>query len=287
MPRRRARHNCRDVGYKWQMAVYAVGDIQGCMTSFERLLGALAFAADRDRLWLVGDLVNRGPRSLDVLRWARAHDHAITAVLGNHDVHLLARVAGVADAKRRDTLDDVLAAPDRDDLVDWLRHRPLLHADDTHVMVHAGLHPRWTVARARALAGELEAGLRSPDWRAWLRQLAGAAPPWSDALTGAPRVRALLAFFLRVRCVHPDATPVPDFDGAPEDAPAGTLPWYALPSPAWATHTAVFGHWAAHGLRVSARWLALDSGCVWGNALSAVRLGDRVVTQVKSAEKAS
>ena len=269
------------------MALYAVGDLQGCMDSFERLLRALDFSPDRDHLWLVGDLVNRGPRSLDVLRWARAHEHAITAVLGNHDLHLLARAAGVAEAKRRDSLDEVLAAPDRDALIDWLRRRPLLHVDGGHVMVHAGLHPRWTIDRARTFAAELEAGLRSADWRAWLAQLPGAAPPWSDALDGAARVRALLAYFVRVRCCEPDGSTVPDFDGPPEDAPEGTLPWYAFPSPAWTTHVAVFGHWAAHGLRLADHWIALDSGCVWGKGLSAVRLPDRTVTQVKSVEFSS
>jgi bis(5'-nucleosyl)-tetraphosphatase (symmetrical) len=269
------------------MAVYAVGDIQGCMDSFERLLGAIAHDPAHDRLWLVGDLVNRGPRSLDVLRWARDQGDRITAVLGNHDLHLLARAAGVAEAKRRDSLDDVLAAPDRDQLIDWLRHRPLLHVEDGHVLVHAGLHPRWTVERARTLAGELEAGLRSPEWRTWLGQLGGAAPAWSDSLTGAARVRALLAFFVRVRCCELDGEPVPDFDGPPEDAPEGTVPWYALPDPAWADHVAVFGHWAAHGLRMGERWIALDSGCVWGKGLSAVRLPDRTVVQVKSVETAS
>src|SRR5688572_27562554 len=142
------------------MALYAIGDIQGCMDSLERLLAAIDYQRGRDRLWLVGDLVNRGPRSLDTLRWARDQGDSVVAVLGNHDLHLLARAAGTADAKRRDSLDDVLAAPDCDELIDWLRARPLLHVEDGHVLVHAGLHPRWTVARASALAGELEAGLR-------------------------------------------------------------------------------------------------------------------------------
>ncbi len=269
------------------MAVYAVGDIQGCMDSLERLLAAIDYAPERDRLWLVGDLVNRGPRSLDVLRWARAQGDAIVAVLGNHDLHLLARAAGVAEAKRRDSLDDVLAAPDCDQLIDWLRARPLIHADDGHVLVHAGLHPRWTIGRARTLAAELETKLRGPDWKQWLTQLGGAAPAWRDDLDGAARVRALLAFFVRVRCCDRDAEPVLDFDGPPEDAPDDAVPWYALPDPAWADHVAIFGHWAAHGLRMGERWIATDAGCVWGKGLTAVRLPDRVVTHVKSVEVAS
>jgi bis(5'-nucleosyl)-tetraphosphatase (symmetrical) len=270
------------------MALYAIGDVQGCMDSLERLLSAIDYQRGRDRLWLVGDLVNRGPRSLDTLRWARAQGDAVVAVLGNHDLHLLARAAGTTEAKRRDSLDDVLAAPDRDELIDWLRARPLVHVEDGMVLVHAGLHPRWTAERARALAGELEAGLRAPAWKQWLAQLGGAAPRWSESLEGAARVRALLSFFVRVRCCdRDDAEPVTDFDGAPEDAPEGTVPWYALPDPAWADHTVIFGHWAAHGLRMGERWIATDAGCVWGNGLTAVRLPDRTVTQVKSVETAS
>ncbi|HUQ02121.1 MAG TPA: symmetrical bis(5'-nucleosyl)-tetraphosphatase [Kofleriaceae bacterium] len=270
------------------MALYAIGDVQGCMDSLERLLVAIDYQRGRDRLWLVGDLVNRGPRSLDTLRWARDQGDSVVAVLGNHDLHLLARAAGTAEAKRRDSIDDVLAAPDRDELVDWLRARPLLHVEDDLVLVHAGLHPRWTVARALALAGELEAGLRGTAWKQWLTQLGGAPPPWSESLEGAARVRALLSFFVRVRCCDvDDAEPVTDFDGPPEDAPEGAVPWYALPDPAWADHTVIFGHWAAHGLRMGERWIATDAGCVWGKGLTAVRLPDRAVTQVKSVETAS
>ncbi len=270
------------------MALYAIGDVQGCMASLERLLTAIDYQPDRDRLWLVGDLVNRGPRSLDVLRWARAQGDAVVAVLGNHDLHLLARAAGAAEAKRRDSLDAVLAAPDRDELVDWLRARPLVHVEDGHALVHAGLHPGWTVTRARELAAELEAALRGPDWRRWMTQLGGAAPPWRDELEGAARVRALLGFFVRVRCCdRDDAAPVTDFDGPPEEAPDGAVPWYALAEPAWTDHTVVFGHWAAHGLRMGERWIATDAGCVWGHGLAAVRLPDRTVTLVKSVETAS
>jgi bis(5'-nucleosyl)-tetraphosphatase (symmetrical) len=270
------------------MALYAIGDVQGCMSSLERLLAAIDYDAARDRLWLVGDLVNRGPRSLDALRWAKDQGDAIVTVLGNHDLHLLARAAGTADAKRRDSLDDVLAAPDRDELVAWLRARPIVHVEDGMVLVHAGLHPRWTVARAQSLAAELEAGLRSPEWKAWMAQLGGAPPPWNESLDGAARVRSLLSYFARVRCVDKDDfEPIADFDGPPEDAPDGAVPWYAVPDPAWADHTVVFGHWAAHGLRMGEKWIATDAGCVWGKGLTAVRLPDRAVTQVKSVETAS
>lgn len=257
------------------------------MSSLERLLDRLGYDRDRDRLWLVGDLVNRGPRSLDVLRWARAQGDAVTCVLGNHDLHLLARAAGVAGEKKRDTLDAVLAAPDRDALVDWLRARPLVHVEGEWLMVHAGLHPRWSAARARALASELEDGLRGDDWRGWLGQLAGKAPAWRDDLAGGERVRALLSYFARVRTCDAAGVPHPEFDGPPADAPAGYRPWFELSSPAWASHTAVFGHWAALGLSLGPLHCGLDSGCVWGKSLTALRLHDRSVVQVKAVEAAS
>ena len=267
------------------MARYAIGDIQGCMASLERLLAAIAPDPARDRLWLVGDLVNRGPRSLDVLRWARAQGDRVTTVLGNHDLHLLARAAGLAPAKRRDTLDAVLAAPDLGELVDWLRTRPLVHVEDGWVLVHAGLHPRWTAARARALAAEVEAGLRSPRWKEWLGQLLAASPPWRDDLAGAARGRSILSYLVRVRTCDRTGGLV-DFDGPPEHAPDGAVAWYALPDAAWRDHSVVFGHWAAQGLRLGDRWIATDAGCVWGKRLAAVRLDDRVATTVDAVERA-
>lgn len=256
------------------------------MATLERLLAAIAYDPRRDHLWLVGDLVNRGPRSLDVLRWARAQGDAVTAVLGNHDLHLLARAGGVAPAKRRDTLDEVLAATDRDLLIDWLRRRPLVHLEDRWLLVHAGLHPRWTAARARTLAGELEAGLRSARWHEWLGQTLAAAPPWRDDLAGPARARAILAYLARVRTIDADGAAI-DFDGPPEQAPAGARPWYAVEGAAWRDHTVVFGHWAAHGLRLGDRWIATDAGCVWGKRLAAVRLEDRAVFQVDAVEPAA
>ncbi len=272
------------------MARYAIGDIQGCMASLERLLALVDFRAGRDTLWLVGDLVNRGPRSLDVLRWAREHDSVISCVLGNHDLHFLARAAGAAGEKKRDTLDELLAAPDRDRLVDWLRTRPLVHVDAKHAMVHAGLHPRWSIDDARARAGEIEAELRGPGWRAFLAQVfaSGGGPPpkWDPRLGGSDRWRAILAYLVRVRTVRPDGRVEPDFDGAPAAAPAGCVPWFAVAAPAWATHTVVFGHWAALGLDLGPHHAALDTGCVWGKTLTAMRLDDRMVFQVKAVEQA-
>jgi len=268
------------------MARYAIGDIQGCMSSLERLLETIEFDRARDEVWLVGDLVNRGPRSLDVLRWARDLGERATVVLGNHDLHLLARIAGVAPAKKRDTLDEVLAAPDRDELCAWLRARRLLHVEDGWLLVHAGLHHAWTATHARELAGELEAELRGPDWRTWIASTMGSAPRWKESRAGAERWRATLGYLVRVRMVDGRGDALGDFDGAPEDAPKGARPWYANDPLALRDHVAIFGHWAAHGAGQGPRWIATDSGCVWGGELTAVRLDDRQAFSVPAVEKA-
>jgi bis(5'-nucleosyl)-tetraphosphatase (symmetrical) len=265
------------------MARYAIGDIQGCMGSLERLLALIAFDPAVDSLWLVGDLVNRGPRSLEVLRWAKAHDAAVTCVLGNHDLHLLARACGVP-AKRRDTLDEVLAAPDLEDLVGWLRTRPLVHTCAPWVMVHAGLHPAWTVEQARSLAAEIEAELASQRWRDLVIALEGSTSPWRPELEGLARWSAALGYFVRARTCFSDGRLEPVFDGPPAQAPAGCAPWFELPHARWRTHVPVFGHWAALGLDVQPGHVALDSGCVWGRTLSALRLDDHTVFQVKAVD---
>jgi bis(5'-nucleosyl)-tetraphosphatase (symmetrical) len=266
------------------VARFAIGDIQGCMESLERLLALIEFRPDRDSLWLVGDLVNRGPRSLDVLRWARANAGSVTCVLGNHDLHLLARASG-APPRRRDTLDDVLAAPDRDELIDWLRTRPLVHIEGQWLMVHAGLHPSWTADLARQLAAEVEAELAGPRWRE-LVTIEGPSAQWRPDLEGVPRWRAILSYLVRARTCFADGRLEPSFDGPPAQAPAGCIPWFDLPGARWRSHVPVFGHWAALGLDVAADHVALDSGCVWGRTLSAIRLDDRAVFQVKAVDSA-
>lgn len=272
------------------MARYAVGDIQGCMTSFERLLAVIEFQPGRDDLWLVGDLVNRGPRSLDVLKWAKEHDSCVTVVLGNHDLHLLARAAGVAPEKKRDTLHDVLGSSEAGPLLAWLRRRSFFHLDGEHALVHAGLHPGWTVAMARSYAAELEDALRSAHYVELLTAAATAAAQpvrWDNSLTGPDRWRSLLSYFVRVRMLKNDGRVDPDFDGHPSTAPANTVAWFAYPDPAWHTHTITFGHWAALGLDLGARHQGLDTGCVWGRQLTALRLHDKQVFQVKAVEAAS
>lgn len=257
------------------------------MASLERLLGLISFSPAHDRLWLVGDLVNRGPRSLDVLRWAVAHDSVITCVLGNHDLHLLARAAGAAPQKKRDTLDEVLGARDADHLIEWLRMRPLVHVEGSFALVHGGLHPRWTIDDARARAAEIERELRAPTWRAFLAQLKGPVPRWKENLGGGDRWRAILAYLTRARMLKTDGRVDDDYNGAPAQAPQGEVPWFSFPNAAWATQTVVFGHWAALGLDIGPHHIALDTGCVWGKSLTAMRFDDRMAFQVKSVEAAT
>lgn len=287
------------------MARYAIGDIQGCKASLDRLLERIAFSPGRDELWLVGDLVNRGPRSLDVLRWARDLGSAITCVLGNHDLHLLARAAGIAAPRKRDTLEQVLAAPDCGTLIDWLRTRRLVHISPSgsdgqriaadglrqagpYLLVHAGLHPTWTAEDARSYAEEIERELAGSNWRDFLAatsEMRSRTPRWSTALSGSDRWCSILSYLVRARMLTSDGQIVADFTGAPADAPARTLPWFAMPTPAWTSHTVVFGHWSALGLHLGDRCLGIDTGCVWGQSLTAIRLDDRAVFQVAAVER--
>ncbi len=263
------------------MALYAIGDLQGCLDPLERLVDAFAFDPARDRLWFVGDLVNRGPDSLGCLRYVKElGDRAIT-VLGNHDLHLLCVAEGIEKPRHRDTLAAVLEAPDREVLLDWLRCRPLMHVEGAFAMVHAGLLPEWPVAKARELAGEVEEALQGPSWREFLRHLYGNQPArWDDALAGHDRLRVIVNAMTRLRVCTADGAMGLAFKGEPGERHALHLPWFDMPARASATHTIVCGHWSAMGLRVAERVLSLDSGCVWGRCLTAIRLDDRRLFQV-------
>lgn len=263
------------------MSLYAIGDIQGCFDAFRRLLDLIRFDPARDRLWLVGDLVNRGPRSLETLRFVKSLNDAAITVLGNHDLHLAMLAEGYSKQHADDTLAAILAAPDRDDVLDWLRQRPLMHVDNGYALVHAGLLPQWTVAQARALAKEVEAALRAPDYRALLANMWGSEPPyWRDDLTGWPRLRVIVNAMTRMRFCSNDGVMEFKTKGELADAPAGYLPWFAVPGRKSADHVLVTGHWSALGLRIEPNLLALDSGCLWGRHLTAVRLPEREVFQV-------
>jgi bis(5'-nucleosyl)-tetraphosphatase (symmetrical) len=262
------------------MATYAIGDVHGCFETLRQLLRRIAFDGRQDRLWCVGDLVNRGPRSLEVLRWAVEQGDRLVVVLGNHDLHLLARAAGLAEAKKRDTLEAVLAAADRDDLLLWLRSRPLVHRESGFLLVHAGLFPSWSPAEAERLAREVEERLRGDKG---LKLLATfhqkTAECWQNDLTGHDRARAALSAFARLRTLDEQHCMCPDFSGPPAEAPRGCRPWFSIAHRKSAAATVIFGHWAALGLHVEDGIAALDTGCVWGRELTALRLDDGKVFQ--------
>jgi bis(5'-nucleosyl)-tetraphosphatase (symmetrical) len=254
------------------VATYAIGDIQGCYESLQALLGTLALQAD-DRLWLCGDLVNRGPKSAEVLRWAMRQGDSLVSVLGNHDLHLLAAAAGARPFKKRDSFQDVLEADDREELLQWLRTRPFLHREKDHVMVHAGLHPTWTIDEASDLAEECARAMQSGSWlAAWTSSHSVA--PWSEQLVGKERVASALSVLVSVRTLYEDGRLESNFAGPPGQRPPGTTPWFEGRDD---RETIVFGHWAALGLHIEDRLLGIDTGCVWGNALTAIRLEDRKV----------
>jgi bis(5'-nucleosyl)-tetraphosphatase (symmetrical) len=264
------------------MALYAVGDLQGCMAPLERLLERIGFDASRDRLWFVGDLVNRGPDSAACLRFVRSLGACAITVLGNHDLHLLGIASGVVKEKQRDTLDAILKARDRGELLDWLRHRPLLHVEGSFALVHAGLLPEWSIEKARRLAAEVEDALRGPDYVALLEHMYGDEPSrWSDALRGIDRLRVVINAMTRLRVCDASGAMKLSFKGEPDEvADPRWIPWFDASARRSRDHTIVCGHWSALGLRMREDLLALDSGCVWGRALSAVRLDDRALFQV-------
>jgi bis(5'-nucleosyl)-tetraphosphatase (symmetrical) len=275
------------------MRTYVIGDLQGCAHEASLLLARIAEDAqahrEQARILFVGDLINRGPESLTALRRMKALAESsggrVEALLGNHDLHLLAVAAGVQKANRADTLDEILAAPDRDELIAWLRRRPLAMFVDTHLLVHAGVPPQWSAEQTMRLAGEVEAVLRGDGWVAFLGQMYGNEPDrWDDSLTGIDRLRCIVNALTRMRLCWPDGRM--DFLHKESDkGPEGSelQPWFDL-ARATADVTVVFGHWSALGLVLRPNLIGLDSGCVWGGKLSAVCLDDRSLLQVDCPE---
>ena len=260
------------------MALYLIGDVQGCDSALQRLLDTLSFSPSRDTLYLLGDLVNRGPDSAAVLRRLMGYGDAARCLLGNHDLHLLAIAHGVRRPSRSDTLDDVLQAPDRPALLAWLCQQRLAlrerHQDEELLMVHAGVLPAWTATKTIALASEVEAVLQSPDLPDFLLQMYGNEPArWDDALTGDARLRVIVNALTRLRfCTTEGEMEFETKEGAGA-APAGYRPWFEVPGRQTADVTVAFGHWSTLGWLNRSDVLALDTGCVWGGALSALRLG--------------
>lgn len=267
---------------------FAFGDLQGCHSPFQRLLQQLPLTDDTP-LWFAGDLINRGRKSLETLREVMSFGERSKVVLGNHDLHLLAVSAGIRRAKDSDALGEILAAPDAADLLDWLRHRPFAHFENDMLMVHAGLLPQWDVTLTLELADELQRALRAPTWAATLKEMYGNEPRrWSPDLKRTERMRVAFNAFTRIRFCTPDGTMEFAANGGPDSAPDGYLPWFDAPERRTQDVTVIFGHWAALGLMLRDNLIGLDSGCVWGNYLSAVRLvadpAQRAITQVDCAE---
>ena len=260
------------------MATYAIGDIQGCYDPLQRLLDQLHFDPAHDMLWCVGDLVNRGPQSLEVLRFVKALGASAITVLGNHDLHLLAMDAGHGRQHKGDTLAAVLAAPDRDELLHWLRHQRLAWRAQDYLLVHAGVLPNWTVDDTLRLATEAEAALQSDDYREFFAQMYGNAPNvWHESLTGTERLRMIVNVLTRLRYCTPDGEMDFHQKGAPGTQPAPLLPWFDVAGRRTTDATVIFGHWSTLGLIVRRDLIALDTGCLWGGRLTAIRLEDREV----------
>ncbi len=274
------------------MKTYVIGDLQGCHQQARDMVERIyAHAGTRAvRILFAGDLINRGPDSLATLRYVRELVHSsagrIDSVLGNHDLHLLAVAYGIRPAHRSDTLEAILTAPDRDELIAWLRQRPLLIDTDGHLLVHAGLLPQWDGAQARALAAEVEQMLRGADLADFLAQMYGNQPDrWHDGLQGAERLRCIINAMTRLRFCSADG--VMDFaikDSGTAAPESGLMPWFDVPGRRTAGQTVVFGHWSALGLIMRPELIGLDSGCVWGGQLSAVCLQDRSLLQAQCPE---
>jgi bis(5'-nucleosyl)-tetraphosphatase (symmetrical) len=279
------------------MATYIVGDIQGCFDPLRRLLDQLRFDPVKDRLWATGDLVNRGPKSLETLRFFHSLGDRALTVLGNHDLHLLAMARGHAQPRRSDTLDAILNAPDRDMLLDWLQSQPLLHHDPALniVLVHAGIAPQWSIDTAIACAEEVQQVLRSTQAQTYFAQMYGNEPKvWSDALRGPERWRVITNYMTRMRFVDAEGGLDLGNKKGPEEARSGTLPWFQHPAfkahgvkknSNKALHTPtqpqiVFGHWASlEGKTRSKQFVGLDTGCIWGGKLTALRADDGVLLE--------
>lgn len=265
------------------MTTYAIGDIQGCYHAFQALLQRIQFDAKSDQLWLVGDLVNRGSGSLEVLRWCYAHQDSLRVVLGNHDLHALVVAEGIVAPHKGDTLDALLTADDSDVLLNWLRHQRIVYQEGDFLMVHAGLLPQWTAEQALRYAAEVECALQSDDYLYFLRHMYGNLPDqWSDELTGIDRLRVITNATTRLRICSVQGLMEFKFKGELKDIPAGFMPWFEVPGRATQDTPVIFGHWSALGLQQRDNIYALDTGCLWGGKLTAMNVHTKAIVQVDS-----
>ncbi len=270
------------------MHTYVIGDLQGCFTTLEALLAKINFRRQRDRLWFVGDLVNRGSGSLECLRFVRDLGHGARTVLGNHDLHLLAVAEGIAKLRSLDTLDALLKAPDREALLHWLRHRPLLHVDGRFAMVHAGLMPQWSWQQAHKLAREVETALRGSHYRKVLVGMYGDEPTaWRESLAGMARMRFVLNTLTRLRTLTSTGEQSLRYKAGLAEMPRELHAWFQVPTVRRADRVLFAGHWSALGFHEQEQIVMLDTGCVWGGALTAVRLSDGKRFEQRSCEVAA
>jgi bis(5'-nucleosyl)-tetraphosphatase (symmetrical) len=255
------------------MALYLIGDVQGCNAALGKLLEKLQFSPSRDRLFLLGDLVNRGPDNLGVLRRVMALGNSAQCLLGNHDLHLLAIHLGIHRLKPGDTVNDILQAPDRAELIYWLRHQSLALQQEGVLMVHAGVLPTWTAHQTLQLAAEVQTALQGDDWPAFIAQMYGNLPArWDDQLQGMARLRVIVNALTRLRFCTPDGEMEFAHHRGIDEAPAGYLPWFDVPGRQTASSTVAFGHWSALKAMHRQDVIELDTGCVWGGCLSAIQL---------------
>ena len=263
------------------MATYVIGDIQGCMGALHRLLDHIKFDQTHDCLWFLGDLVNRGPHSLEVLRFVKQLGAPAVTVLGNHDIHLLALWSQVAKPGRKDTLQSILSAPDVDELLHWLRFRPLLHAEHGFVMIHAGMLPSWSMSQATTLAHEVEEALQGDNFPDVLPAIYFRKKVEPTATLNKHERMGLTANVLtRLRVCTTEGIPKFSFKGPPEDAPPGYFPWFTIPNRLTQHDTIIMGHWSALGIIKEEHLIALDGGCVWGRELVTMRLDDRQLFRI-------
>lgn len=265
------------------MTTYAIGDIQGCYHAFQALLTRIEFNPESDQLWLVGDIINRGSGSLEVLRWCYVHRHSLKVVLGNHDLHALVVAHGFVKPHKSDTLDALLAAEDKDVLLYWLRHQHLIYKDDDYLMVHAGLLPQWDAEQAFLYGAEVEAALQGEDFLYFLANMYGNLPStWNDKLIGIDRLRLITNAMTRLRVCNEHGEIEFSFKGELQDVPDGLMPWFDVPNRATQDTQVIFGHWSALGLQYRHNVYPLDTGCLWGGQLTAMNLETKVITQVQS-----
>ncbi len=263
------------------METFAIGDVQGCADELHHLLAKIDASSPGAQLVFVGDLVNRGPASLQTLRRIKAMGPRARTVLGNHDLHLLAAAHGVRAPTPSDTIDEILNAPDRDELLDWLRHQPLALMADGWLVVHAGILPHWHATQVLSLAAEVETRLQSANWLDFLRAMYGNHPArWSESLQGDERLRCIVNALTRLRFCSAEGEMEFATKEGPGAPPAGFMPWFDVPGRRTADVPVLFGHWSTLGILQRENLCGLDSGCVWGGKLSALRLSDRTLMQV-------